>query len=116
MSWQIDWATLPENNEIQIPVGMDIEHVKRSCGWVPDGMPWFDRSREVKPALTAIAGGIESLGNLVQQLHGMDLDDWLNKLQDEQELVNDSGVDLANWDKVEGLYDSEEDVLDADAV
>lgn len=88
------------DGDIVLPRAVTLDRLLASFTLIPNGLPWFDKSREVKPTLQAIAGGIDSLGRVVAELHGQTLDRWLRRLAREQKKITDSGVILADVSKL----------------
>lgn len=113
--WQLRWATLPDVAEIVLPRSQSLDSIMAATRWIPDGLPYFDRAREVPPALQAIAGGIDSYSNVIAEQHGMSLDEWLEHLEADQAAISEADVKILNWDKVAQLYadDSGEEITDA---
>jgi capsid protein len=54
--WRISMAIY--DGELLLPRGMSVDQLKWE--WVPDGVPWWDPSKEVKGHAAAIAAGLDS--------------------------------------------------------
>ncbi len=100
LNWQIDLAVSPAIREIQPPRGMDVQQIKRSYEWIPTGLPWFDRSREVLPTLQAIAGGIDSYSRVIRDLYGIPFDRFLDQIARDQAQIQSKGIRLGDFSKI----------------
>lgn len=65
--------------------------------WIPSGLPWFDRSREVAPAIKAIGAGLDTHSRVCRELYGMRFEDLLVEAERDQRLVRERGVVLPEF-------------------
>ena len=110
LNWQIGLAIT--SGEIVLPRSIDVPSVLNSYAWIPSGLPWFDRGREVRPTLQAIAGGVDSYSRVIQELYGIPLERFLARYKRDVELIAEAGVDFANWDRVIMYPDAESEIVD----
>lgn len=65
-----------------------------SARWTPRGWPWVDPLKDVQAALIAIGSGLGSrTAYLAEQ--GIDLEDTLEDLADEQDMADELGIDIS---------------------
>lgn len=57
-------------NELKLPDGMNIQQLISFCRWVPDGVAWWDPSKEVNAACAGIAAGLNTFEKVVRETGG----------------------------------------------
>lgn len=105
LDWQLRRGVL--TGEIDLPQSVTLDRVLKSYAWIPTGLPWFDRGREVRPTLQAIAGGVDLRSRVINEQYGMSLRRFLRRARRDEDLVEASGVTFANFDKLIYLPDSQ---------
>lgn len=80
-----------EDGELQLPGGMLFEDLEWE--WVPDGVPWWDPSKEVKGHAMAIAAGLDNFQH-VCRLSGTDFIENIDKNAAAIQYANSKGVTL----------------------
>lgn len=105
LDWQLRRAVVV--GDLVLPRTIPIERVLSGYAWIPTGLPWFDRSREVRPTLQAIAGGLDTYSRVIKEQYGMPLQRFLAIAKRDQQLIAESGVMLANFDKLIYLPDAD---------
>lgn len=87
--------------ELLLPRSMPLDELIAGAGsrwdWIPAGLPWFDRAREVGPALKAIGGGLDTHSRVCRELYGMRFDDLLAEAARDQRLAAAAGVVLPEF-------------------
>lgn len=96
-AWQITRGVA--EGELTLPRGLDLATLVGGSRfeWIPAGLPWFDRTREVKPAIQAIGAGLDTHSRIVRELYGARFEDLIAEAQRDQRLARNSGVALPEF-------------------
>jgi capsid protein len=72
--------------------GLAWEQIDGVWRWVHRGVPWFDKSREVKGDVDAINAGIQTLGDVIEERLGEDFFDTADRRAKEIEYLRKLGL------------------------
>jgi capsid protein len=88
--WRVGMAVA--NGELKLPRKMRFSDIKWL--WVPDGLPYFDKGREVPGDLAAVEAGFQTPGQVIEERFGMELRDFLRRRKKEDDLAASFGYTL----------------------
>lgn len=94
LRWRLREGEL--NGEIVIPNGFDVETICDAWQWMPDGVPWWNPSQEVKANIDAINNGLRSRTEIRQEQYGDDWVDVVKKLAEEKALLEELGLTVSD--------------------
>lgn len=83
------------NGEIRFPRGMNLYQVIRHCDWVPDGVPWWDPSKEVKGDVEQIMAGFSNPQRICRERGQGDFYENIDKTAEAIEYAKAKGVTLS---------------------
>jgi capsid protein len=94
--WRLRLAVL--NGELELPSGTTVDDLPFE--WVPIGIPWWDKSKQIRGDLMAIAAGLDN-PQRVSREHGTDFVENVDRIADAlkyaREKLGEYGVSL-RWD------------------
>lgn len=86
--WRIRLAV--EDGELTLPRGMDASQIKYE--WIPEGVPWWDPSKEIAADIAAIDSTLRSRREIRKERYG---DDWfrvVDELDEENKYLAAKGI------------------------
>jgi capsid protein len=89
LKWRLGLAI--QSGEFVAPAGYDPEEMPWQ--WIPEGIPWWNPSDEVKANIEAINAGLKSRAQVRMETDGDDWRDVIDELAEEQKYMQESGVD-----------------------
>lgn len=88
--WRLGLAIL--DDELELPAGMTVDDIRYA--WVPDGIAWWDRSKEVPGDVMAVAAGFSTRSDILAERTGRDFRDVIDELAEEEAYIKSKGVNI----------------------
>lgn len=91
-SWRLGlWIA---DGTLVLPAGVDFARLKRYANWIPDGVPWWNPSQEIRAEIQAIAAGLRTRREIRRESYGDDWFDVIDDLAEEERYIRESGVTI----------------------
>ncbi|MBN2131403.1 MAG: phage portal protein [Sedimentisphaerales bacterium] len=87
LAWVLDGV-------LELPAGLMVRDLKFEL--IPDGMPWWDQSKEVAGDVAAIAAGLRTRTEIRKERYGDDWHDVIDGLAEEEEYIRETGVTITS--------------------
>jgi len=108
-AWDIQrWAALPDPEEpsqsmLVVPDGMKLRDIEYD--WIPSGIPWLDKAREVGADGQSVALGLETRDSIIRRRTGKRYNDVIVGLGKEEQAAADAGATIAIGQPGQGTAD-----------
>lgn len=90
--WQLRLAVM--RGELVLPGGMSVDQLLYACSFIPDGVPWWDPSKEIRADVMAIAAGLRTRTEIRRERYGDDWHDVIDELADEEQYILEKRVTI----------------------
>lgn len=97
---QILWIA---DGVLELPRGVRLPDL--AFEWIPDGMPWWDQSKEVKGDVMAVSAGLRSRTEIRKERFGDDWFDVIDQLATEEDYIREKRVSIVGANG--SIYDPE---------
>lgn len=77
---------------LELPADLTVPELKFE--WIPDGMPWWDQSKEVAGDVAAIAAGLRTRTEIRKERYGDSWTDVIDRLADEEAYIREKKVTI----------------------
>ena len=98
LDWWTRWqlGTAVATGELDLSeFGLTWEDVADKWRWIPRGIPWWDKGREIMGDILAIHAGLGDWGTIIEERTGRQLEDVFDDLAEQQRLAKEKGIVLA---------------------
>lgn len=72
--------------------GLTWEDIDGSWRWIPRGIPWWDKGREITGDILSINAGLEDRSSIIESRTGNQFEDVADRLREEQDYLQAKGV------------------------
>lgn len=77
---------------LELPRGLTVPDL--AFEWIPDGMPWWDQSKEVAGDVAAVGAGLRTRSEIRKERYGDDWRDVIDGLAAEEAYIRERGVTI----------------------
>lgn len=89
-SWRISlWIA---DGTLALPPSVDFRTLLRYTQWIPDGVPWWDPSKEIRADIMAVSAGLRTRREIRRESHGDDWFDVVDDLAEEEAYIKQAGI------------------------
>lgn len=92
--WQIGMAVATgELNPAEF--GLSWEDIDGAWRWIPRGIPWWDKGKEISGDILSVHSGFEDWSSIIEARTGQQFEDVIDRIAEEQQYIKGKGVVIA---------------------